>query len=89
MSANASFASEEPAYRRATLSLDGFWDFAFEGPTARLTGEGHAVRSPGIWQTQFPSFRNAPGTGRYRRLIAIPARLGGPQNRAGHGRRVP
>jgi len=72
MSANASFASEEPAYRRATLSLDGFWEFAFEGPTARLTGEGHEVRSPGIWQTQFPSLRNASGIGRYQRQVEIP-----------------
>ena len=72
MSANASFASEEPAYRRAALSLDGFWEFAFDGPTARLTGAGHEVRSPGIWQAQFPSLRNASGIGRYRRRVDIP-----------------
>ena len=58
--------------RRAALSLDGLWDFAFDGPAARLTGDGHQVRSPGIWQSQFPSLRNATGTGRYRRRIEIP-----------------
>jgi hypothetical protein len=59
--------------RRATLSLDGLWDFAFEGPAARLDGEGHTIRTPGIWQTQFPALRNAQGTGRYRRGVQIPA----------------
>jgi hypothetical protein len=63
----------DAAGRRATLSLDGLWDFDFEGPTARLGGEGHTIRSPGIWQTQFPALRNAQGTGRYRRSVQIPA----------------
>ena len=45
----------------------------FEGPTARLDGEGHTIRTPGIWQTQFPALRNAQGTGRYRRGVQIPA----------------
>jgi hypothetical protein len=72
MSADDSIATLEPAYRRAALSLDGLWDFAFDGPAARLTGHGHQVRSPGIWQSQFPSLRNATGTGRYRRRIEIP-----------------
>jgi beta-galactosidase/beta-glucuronidase len=72
MSADDSLASLEPPYKRATLSLDGLWDFAFDGPTRRLTGEGHQIRSPGIWQSQFPSLRNASGTGRYRRRIEIP-----------------
>ena len=62
----------DAAGRRATLSLDGVWDFEFEGPTARLGGEGHTIRSPGIWQTQFPALRNAQGTGRYRRGVQIP-----------------
>src|SRR5271157_1146202 len=57
---------------RPTLSLDGLWDFAFEGPTAELPGEGHRIRSPGIWQTQFPALRNARGVGRYRRAIELP-----------------
>ena len=61
------------AGRRPTLTLDGLWDFEFEGPTARLDGEGHTIRSPGIWQTQFPALRNAQGTGRYRRGVQIPA----------------
>jgi Glycosyl hydrolases family 2/Glycosyl hydrolases family 2, sugar binding domain len=61
------------AGRRATLTLDGLWDFEFEGPTARLGGEGHTIRSPGIWQAQFPALRNAQGTGRYRRGVQIPA----------------
>jgi len=60
------------AGRRATLSLDGLWDFEFEGPSARFGGEGHTVRSPGIWQTQVPALRNAQGTGRYRRGVQIP-----------------
>ena len=58
--------------RRATLTLDGLWDFEFEGPTARLGGEGHTIRSPGIWQAQFPALRNAQGTGRYRRGVQVP-----------------
>jgi hypothetical protein len=61
------------AGRRVTLSLDGVWDFEFEGPTARLAGEGHRIRSPGIWQTQFPALRNAQGAVRYRRGVEIPA----------------
>src|SRR6516165_2524282 len=72
MSADDSLANWEPTTRPAALSLDGFWDFAFEGPTARLTGAGHEIRSPGIWQTQFPSLRNASGIGRYRRRVEIP-----------------
>jgi hypothetical protein len=62
----------DPAARRATLSLDGLWDFEFEGPAVSFGGEGHTIRSPGIWQTQFPSLRNAQGTGRYRRGVQIP-----------------
>ena len=58
---------------RSTLTLDGLWDFEFEGPTARLDGEGHTIRTPGIWQTQFPALCNAQGTGRYRRIVQIPA----------------
>jgi Glycosyl hydrolases family 2, sugar binding domain/Glycosyl hydrolases family 2 len=58
---------------RPTLALDGLWDFEFEGPTARLDGEGHTIRTPGIWQTQFPALRNTQGTGRYRRRVRIPA----------------
>ncbi len=61
------------AGRRPTLTLDGLWDFEFEGPTARLDGEGHTIRTPGIWQTQFPALRNAQGMGRYRRGVQIPA----------------
>jgi hypothetical protein len=63
----------DAAGRRATLSLDGLWDFEFEGPTAQFGGEGHTIRSPGIWQIQFPALRNAQGTGRYRRGVQIPA----------------
>jgi Glycosyl hydrolases family 2, sugar binding domain/Glycosyl hydrolases family 2/Glycosyl hydrolases family 2, TIM barrel domain len=59
--------------RRPTLTLDGLWDFEFEGPIARLDGEGHTIRTPGIWQTQFPTLRNAQGMGRYRRGVQIPA----------------
>jgi hypothetical protein len=47
--------------RRPTLTLDGLWDFEFEGPTARLDGKGHTIRTPAIWQTQFPALRNAQG----------------------------
>jgi Glycosyl hydrolases family 2/Glycosyl hydrolases family 2, sugar binding domain len=60
------------AGRRPMLTLDGLWDFEFEGPTARLDREGHTIRSPGIWQTQFPALRNSHGTGRYRRAVQIP-----------------
>ena len=77
------------AGRRATLSLDGLWDFEFEGPTARLDGEGHTIRTPGIWQTQFPALRNAQGTGRYRRGVQIPADWAGKSIRAHSGRRLP
>jgi beta-galactosidase/beta-glucuronidase len=58
--------------QRPTLTLDGLWDFEFEGPTARLDGEGHTIRTPGIWQTQFPALRNAQGVGRYRRRVQVP-----------------
>jgi hypothetical protein len=64
------------ASRRATISLDGVWEFEFEGPTTRLDGEGHTIRTPGIWQTQFPALRNAQGTGRYRRGVQVPADWG-------------
>src|SRR5271156_6490183 len=57
---------------RSTLSLDGEWAFGFDGPTASLLGFDHSIRSPGIWQTQFPALRNAAGTGRYRRGVTIP-----------------
>ena len=60
------------AGRRATLSLDGLWDFEFEGPTASLHGDGRTIRTPGIWQTQFPALRNTQGIGRYRRGVQIP-----------------
>src|SRR5580692_11104916 len=63
----------DAAGRRPMLTLDGLWDFEFEGPTARLDGEGHTIRTPGIWQTQFPALRNAQGIGRYRRGVQIPA----------------
>src|SRR5271170_780072 len=62
----------EAVGRRPTLTLDGVWDFEFEGPTARLGGDGNTIRSPGIWQAQFPKLRNAQGTGRYRRGVQIP-----------------
>jgi hypothetical protein len=65
------------AGRRPTLTLDGLWGFEFEGPTARLEGEGHTIRTPGIWQTQFPVLRNAQGTGRYRRGVQIPPEWAG------------
>ena len=60
------------AGRRATLSLDGLWDFTFEGPSARLEGR-HPIRSPGIWQAQFPELRNAHGVGHYSRKVELPA----------------
>jgi hypothetical protein len=62
----------DAAGRRATLSLDGLWDFEFEGPTARLGGANHYIRSPGIWQAQFAALRDAQGTGRYRRRVQVP-----------------
>jgi hypothetical protein len=58
---------------RHIISLDGSWDFSFEEPTARLAGERHSIRVPGIWQTQFPELRNAQGTGHYVRQIELPA----------------
>jgi hypothetical protein len=58
---------------RRVLSLDGLFDFRFKGPTARLEGERHSIRVPGIWQTQFPELRNAQGTGHYARQIELPA----------------
>ena len=58
--------------RRPMVSLDGPWDFAFEGATAKLVGEKHRIRSPGLWQTQFPALRNAQGIGRYRKTVDLP-----------------
>ena len=43
---------------RARLSLDGLWDFSFDGAMASLEGR-RQIRSPGIWQAQFPQLRNA------------------------------
>ena len=57
---------------RRVLGLDGLWEFRFEG-RARLEGERHSIRVPGIWQTQFPELRNAQGTGHYDRRIELPA----------------
>jgi len=57
---------------RPTVSLDGAWDFSFEGATAKLDGENHRIRSPGLWQTQFPALRNAQGLGRYRKSVELP-----------------
>ena len=39
---------------RPTLALDGLWDFEFEGPTARLDGEGHTIPLPGSGRPSFP-----------------------------------
>ncbi len=68
----ASSDSPSRAGLRTSLSLSGDWDFSFDGAGARLEGEGHRIRSPGIWQTQFPALRNSQGTGRHRREIEIP-----------------
>ena len=62
-----------PPRCRASVSLDGLWDFSFSGPTAKLDGGGHQIRTPGVWQTKFSELRNTHGTGRYRRRIEIPA----------------
>ncbi len=61
---------------RPTLSLDGEWDFTFKGPAARLNGR-RRIRSPGIWQTQFPELRNAHGVGRYRKRVDLPEAFSG------------
>ena len=45
----------DAAGRRATFSLDGLWDFEFEGPAARLDGKGHTVRTPEFGR---PNFRH-------------------------------
>ena len=63
------------------LSLNGVWAFGFDGPTVSLPGFGRDIRSPGVWQTQFPALRNAAGTGRYRREVTIPGEW---RNRALH-----
>jgi hypothetical protein len=60
---------------RPSLSLDGEWDFAFDGPGTSLAGR--RIRTPGIWQAQLPELRNAQGTGRYRRRVEIPAAWAG------------
>ena len=57
----ASRHDASPPTARRRFSLDGVWDFAFEGPTARLSGEGHRIRSPGIWQAQFPALAQRAG----------------------------
>ena len=77
MPADSPNAALSAHYRRARVSLDGLWDFSFEGPTARLSGNGNRIRTPGIWQAQFPALRNAQGTGRYRRRIDIPSEWAG------------
>ena len=59
-------------HARPALSLDGAWSFTFKGPTARLAQEPVEIRSPGVWQAQFPALRNACGTGRYQRRVDVP-----------------
>ena len=49
------------AQTASVLSLDGLWDFAFEGRRRALSAR--RIRSPGIWQTQFPKLRNAQRRG--------------------------
>ena len=70
-----SISSDNPgrADLRLKLSLDGVWDFSFEGPGAGLSGSDHRIRTPGIWQAQFAALRNVQGVGRYRRRIDIPS----------------
>ena len=64
--------TSEPTTPRLTLSLDGPWDFAFDGALASLPRGAQSISTPGIWQTRFPQLRNIAGTGRYRRNIALP-----------------
>ena len=64
--------TNEPTAPRLSVSLDGLWDFAFDGPLGALTPGAQQIRSPGVWQTQFPQLRNLTGTGRYRRNLAVP-----------------
>jgi hypothetical protein len=57
---------------RPTISLDGVWDFGFETGAADADMVAGCIRSPGIWQTQFPVLRNARGLGRYRKTVTVP-----------------
>ena len=70
-----SISSDNPgrADLRLKLSLDGVWDFSFEGPGAGLSGSDHRIWTPGNWQAQFAALRNVQGVGRYRRRIDIPS----------------
>ena len=61
-----------PSPARAALSLDGLWRFEFEGRGDSLGGGTREIRSPGVWQTQFPELRGIPGVGRYRRDLVLP-----------------
>ena len=55
---------------RWVISLDGVWDFSFEGVGASLSGLRMPV--PGIWQAHHPALRNSNGTGTYQREVAVP-----------------
>ena len=55
---------------RRVISLDGVWDFSFEGVAASLRGLKMPV--PGIWQAHHPALRNSQGTGTYQREVGVP-----------------
>jgi Glycosyl hydrolases family 2, sugar binding domain/Glycosyl hydrolases family 2 len=63
---------QAPSPARMALSLDGSWRFRFEGREVSFGGEEREIRSPGLWQTQFPELRGVPGVGQYRRDLVLP-----------------
>lgn len=58
--------------KRRVLSINGPWDFRFEGRSSR--GEvWRKISVPGPWQAQFDDLRQSFGSGLYRRSVTIPA----------------
>jgi Beta-galactosidase/beta-glucuronidase len=70
MTPNAHFTTPTAQAGRQVLSLDGEWDFAFEGMGLSLDGLRQVV--PGIWQPHFAELRNSSGTGTYSRTVPVP-----------------
>src|SRR4028119_1636341 len=59
---------------RATLALDGAWDFQVEGEDA-----WRIARVPAPWQALFDDMRHASGTALYRKSLTIPQDWAGRQ----------
>ncbi len=65
------------APNRPVLSLDGEWDFRFEGRPAAADRGWRCARVPAPWPALFADLRMSHGTGTYRRTVYVPTELEG------------